>query len=720
MDWWFLLTGSRPVFSSLATTILALISVLLSLLLCVPTLVSVLAANLAAFCELARPEPCTTQPSSSNELLQHSPTVQNGAFLQLDKSESDAEPYENFHDDNASIQSDDSDTLVGSLSLKSLTFSPKPTYHSPDTIHCPLTFDDEEIPKLPHHREQPLFFYDSEDEEDSYEDEEECSMPAATRLGLEIAVTSTRASRTSAEGSPKPKRRRTTGPFSETPVCEDAVMTGDEDGDESEDETKDETKDEDVVVTGDEDESEAETKDEDEDEEDEDEDEEEAEDEDRFAEVKEALNLDAIKKIAKVCRAKELAASSAELTITGGDSLECEIDAEPMYGSFNLVYVIRWSDGVKWVVRIPQNGCQFTMLDVAKMDSVYGTIELIRKRTTVPIPQVFFHTWMPDRAGVPFALMSYVEGKMLCNFWHDPATTQDQKFATLASIAEYMTGLSKLRFPEAGMLYFDKYETEARVGPVIETQRGSLDDIYGTPEILPQCKSGKTALSQWIEITEYPTKRAECDRPILQAGVDSIPDFMESMDHYAIAFPDFDWQNIMVNDKGEITAFIDWDDVEVKPMDYGAGAYPLWLTRDWQPDGYNWGSGKEQVDDDGTVWHEESPEQLSEYRQHYTRVMTTSQGPAYDARRTKLSHILTTLCTGIFDSIAAGPNVNKLFRHAGVPFRLKDYADSYVKDDTAEKDDIIRQAFKKMWHAEWEGEDMVAVEWEGEGKGHAE
>ena len=68
---------------------------------------------------------------------------------------------------------------------------------------------------------------------------------------------------------------------------------------------------------------------------------------------------------------------------------------------------------------------------------------------------------------------------------------------------------------------------------------------------------------------------------------------MESRGHYTICFPDFDWQNIMVNDSGEITGFIDWDDVEIKPMSSGAGTYPSWLTRDWQPGSYGWGLDEE-------------------------------------------------------------------------------------------------------------------------------
>ena len=87
--------------------------------------------------------------------------------------------------------------------------------------------------------------------------------------------------------------------------------------------------------------------------------------------------------------------------------------------------------------------------------------------------------------------------------------------------------------------------------------------------------------------------------------------------------------------------------------------------------------------------------------------MRAFQAPGYDSRCTKLSHILDTFSTGIYDKISAGLNINKLFRHSGVSFDLADYADSYVEDKAEEKDRIIQEAFKKMWHAEWEEKEMV-------------
>jgi hypothetical protein len=158
----------------------------------------------------------------------------------------------------------------------------------------------------------------------------------------------------------------------------------------------------------------------------------------------------------------------------------------------------------------------------------------------------------------------------------------------------------------------------------------------------------------------------------------------------------------MVNDNGEVTGFIDWDNAEITPLVTGTGRYPRWLMRDWQPSSYDGDEEEDQADDEGTTWRDESSEQLSSYRQHYLNAMMACQGPGYDPRWTRLSHILETVSIGVYDKVSAGCNIQKLFEHAGISFELADYAESYVCDDTAEKDSLIREAFKKMWHAEWE------------------
>ena len=429
-----------------------------------------------------------------------------------------------------------------------------------------------------------------------------------------------------------------------------------------------------------------------------------SEDEDDFADVKEAVNLEAIKQIAMIYRAKDMEAASTEI-LDAGHQLSCEIDPEPLNGSYNLIYILRWSDGTRWVVRIPGHGCQFEMLDAARMESEYGTMELIRKNTTVPVPQVYYYTWMPDRAGVPFALLSFVEGDTLFRYWNSPSTTKEQKLNTLTSIANYMSTLSKLKFPKTGMLYFDRYDSEPRVGPIIGNVREDLENIWGSPFLKPQRDSFKDALYQEVKSVERLDTGADCILQILQLAIGSIPEYLATQNEYSLVPPDLDWQNIMMNDQGEVTAFIDWDCVAITTISSGAGKYPLWLTRDWQSIKHDSEAGVHQVDNDEQdtiIWREDSSAELSLYRQHYLKAMTLSQGPDYDPRWTKLSHILETVSVAVSEGHSGECRMDKLLQHAGVSFSWVAYAEAYDRVDTAEMDGVIREAFHNMWHAEWE------------------
>ncbi|KAJ9606860.1 hypothetical protein H2200_008870 [Cladophialophora chaetospira] len=680
MGLWFALTGARPVFPFLANAVLTLLSLALALPICIAATIKILGTHIVAFCELARPEPSESQSTSSDETCvsfsdrQTWSNPEDNEFLQTCPK--------SLYDDKASIWSDHTDPVtIGKITSKSVDRSMKPTKLFLEAIDCSPLFSESELFELLHNEEHSLRSNNSEDGD--RKEELEFDRSKGLSLSSDVPFIYCKLPQTEYESFLEFKANATVVEFGNSSAAEAKAGNDLLDPNEKEEEEEDDDDDDD----------------------DEEEDDDDDGDEDDFAEVKQAVDLEAIKKTAILCRAKQRHLKSEDVADRIG-VMSCEIDNEPMYGSYNLVYVLRWSDGVKWVIRIPKNGCRFAMLDVAKMESTYETMKMIRKKTTMPIPQVYFHTWVPDRAGVPFALMSYVEGKMLFDFWHHPTTTGDQKLTTLTSIAKYMADLSKLKYSDMGMLYFDHGEAQARVGPVIETFRRFRGDRMGTPELQPRCNSIKAPLSEWLENQKYRTKRVECQRSIFRAAIDSIPDFMQSKDQYTACFPDFDWQNIMVNDNGEITAFIDWDDVEIKPISCGAGRYPNWLTRDWQPATYGPDFTEEKVDDDGTVWHEDSPDQLSIYRQHYLKALTAFQEPGYDSRCTKLSHILATLSTGIYNELSSGLNINKLFRHAGIPFQLVDYGDSFIVDDTAEKDQLIQQAFKKMWHAEWEEEEM--------------
>ncbi|KAJ9606858.1 hypothetical protein H2200_008868 [Cladophialophora chaetospira] len=409
-----------------------------------------------------------------------------------------------------------------------------------------------------------------------------------------------------------------------------------------------------------------------------------------FAAVKKAVNLEAIKAKAIEFRTKQLAALDSQDEM--GD-ISCEINPEPMCGSYNLVYIIRWSDGVKWVARIPSIGLKYGPHNAAKTNSEYATMEYIRNHTSLPVPKVFCHSWNPDIAGVPFALLSFVEGKSLYQFWkEETSTTEEQKLEVLSAIAKYMAELSNLRFPRMGSLHYDQFKAALIVGPSIETIWDE-EDKCDQPAFPRQHSTMKKQLTGWLdEVESSGLWEDDCDIPLMRMAVESIPDYLTADGQYTISLGDFDLQNIMVDNDGNITGFLDWDWVRIGPIAAGAVSYPMWITRDWQR-GYGWGHDGLMAD-----YPEDSPEQLSAYRRHYLKAMTACQGPGYDPRWTKLSHILARICQVAEFFGRSGEELCILLEYAKIPFSFKDYNDSFkAKGDMKEKDEIIQEAFRNMW-----------------------
>ncbi|KAI0474369.1 hypothetical protein F4859DRAFT_482890 [Xylaria cf. heliscus] len=88
--------------------------------------------------------------------------------------------------------------------------------------------------------------------------------------------------------------------------------------------------------------------------------------------------------------------------------------------------------------------------------------------------------------------------------------------------------------------------------------------------------------------------------------------------------PDFDIQNFIVSEDGDLQGIIDWDGVAAVPRTIGNARYPGWLTRDWDPVMYGYRESMGQgIERDG-VW-EDSPLCLANYRQVYKGVIAKCQ-----------------------------------------------------------------------------------------------
>lgn len=303
-------------------------------------------------------------------------------------------------------------------------------------------------------------------------------------------------------------------------------------------------------------------------------------------------------------------------------------------GSYNIAHIIRLNNGprndLELVIRVPASGWGTGMTGTAAsaIRSQVTTLRLLKRETTIPVPEIYaFDVTCDNEIGAPYISMSFMPGMQASKAWFediDSAKLQGRRLRMLKSLAQALSQLSKFTFRDIGSL--QDAEGELVLGPCYnwrENDNGTLS--VGASGPYP-------TISAYIREKTQPTVgkslRAVAEDKIMDVVVPcllSIP-----AEGFVLSVPDFDSQNILVDDEGNVTGIIDWDHVQTMPRWVGYSRYPGWVTRDWDPLMYGWPEMKES---------ENSPEELEQYREHYDREMGAAMGQQGDWGYTRKSHI---------------------------------------------------------------------------------
>ncbi|KAM5454938.1 hypothetical protein McanCB56680_003614 [Microsporum canis] len=135
-----------------------------------------------------------------------------------------------------------------------------------------------------------------------------------------------------------------------------------------------------------------------------------------FSLVISALNLESLP--AFCARARKASTDSVE----NQEALIEPINIEPpLFGSYHALFPIRFQDGLRWILKIPACGTSehFNASASSALQSEALTMKLIRRETSVPVPDVFeFDATVGNELGVPFILMSFIQGTSLYDCWN--------------------------------------------------------------------------------------------------------------------------------------------------------------------------------------------------------------------------------------------------------------------------------------------------------------
>ena len=384
-------------------------------------------------------------------------------------------------------------------------------------------------------------------------------------------------------------------------------------------------------------------------------------------------------------------------------------------GSYNLVHVVEFGNLAKYVVRVPCNawGGQFTETDQHSLTSQALAMRFIKKQTSIPIPEVYyFDVTQENEIGAPYILMGFVSGLTVNELWFEqtgPTPLEERRLRILDSLAKAMSQLQKFQFDKLGSLQFNPESPDdtPTIGPCYRWEEEEVNKMKKKKKKKEKEEEEKKPenadrrpifwLSEYGPFTSSKSYLEYCmdnhgfrgdidfqrgSRILTRMMIQHLPPTKkDSTDEtFVLVPPDFNYQNIMADEQGNLTGIIDWDNLQTMPKFYGYSRYPSWLTRDWDPFVYHYPLFSDR---------ENSPEELKRYRARYKATMQKMLRGVGDSKFTAKTHIFEAVCIAAADYIPRIDIVKGIVRHL---FPEKDDLGAFeVLCDIAEGDLTLKE-----------------------------
>ncbi|KXJ94678.1 hypothetical protein Micbo1qcDRAFT_159930 [Microdochium bolleyi] len=251
--------------------------------------------------------------------------------------------------------------------------------------------------------------------------------------------------------------------------------------------------------------------------------------------------------------------------------------------------------------------------------------------------------------------MSFVPGRLVSRIWFDEHLVgrEQVRLRILTNLASIMAQLSALSFD--------------KMGSVLPTHSAQLGPIFDWVEPADEGEPMQVAVSG-----PFDTLRTFLDDAAAKQGPHKRNDWSDGREkilavlrecflaadaksggRFVLRPPDFDSQNVLADEEGNITGLIDWDLAHTFPRILGYAAYPGWITRDWDPLMYGWPKMADS---------ENSPAELQRYRLHYSTELGKVSHSKADLELNKTSHLIEAIWIGLLNYHNQLPIVMKFVR----------------------------------------------------------
>ncbi|SPO01769.1 uncharacterized protein DNG_04442 [Cephalotrichum gorgonifer] len=331
---------------------------------------------------------------------------------------------------------------------------------------------------------------------------------------------------------------------------------------------------------------------------------------------------------------------------------------EPLCGSFNICFPLEFED-VRWIVRFPWNGTEakWDEISAVALETEARTLRLLETETTIPAPRLYdFCADKDNELNCPYIFMSFIEGVSLYDIWwggldgrHSAKTNHWCRRRALEGIASAMKQLRKFSSDKGGSVHFNKEGKLSTTGPMRVLDFNAISDAWKGCDGVPDIQVGFQTVGPFTKpIEAYTCTLRPPSRPsefakgvfmLLKLLISWLPT-PEDGDQFDLTHPDFDLQNIIVSEEGELRGIIDWDNVAMVPRALGSERYPCWLTKDWDFSTYRY-----CLPEDRQAGRDDRPGAYKYYRSVYREFMATGCDEAsstelrtktYDATRVSL------------------------------------------------------------------------------------
>ncbi|KAI9748202.1 MAG: hypothetical protein M4579_007287, partial [Chaenotheca gracillima] len=402
-----------------------------------------------------------------------------------------------------------------------------------------------------------------------------------------------------------------------------------------------------------------------------------------FAPVLARLRLDRLPALASSVR-RSLDSAVCEKPLTDDSTISCSLQAPPLYGSYNVLFPLRFEDGLRWVLKVPATAHPGRWDEQAarSLKAEAQTMRLLNCSTTIAVPKMFsFEPSMDNELNCAFILMEYIDGVPLQDVWFDKQISSEllesRRLQSLQDVAKMMVQLDQFSFTQSGSPIFD--QDGSRVidfGPAIMPDTSAMLDRLGTDDedetaIFSDIGPFEDARSSFLAMLNRrdppPDKLNQGFYKLLRLFIDWLdpvyaprsPSESERLP-FVLTHPDLDIQNVLVSQDGQLRALIDWDGVRTVPRCLGNERYPSWLTRDWDSAKYGYREGDTG---ENLVDNENSPRELATYRAKYEQFILECKGQGDSSANalTRNSLLVENLSIAADDPICTLGVVSKVF-----------------------------------------------------------